>query len=126
MRPIKPSHAVCCGSRPEAKRDFSRTAEPAGRAAPARGAPRFVIQEHDATRLHWDLRLERSGVLVSWAVPKGLPEAPNENHFAAATEDHPLEYLDFDGEIPKALGQVAGGLLALDPDIRAVDIIAVK
>jgi bifunctional non-homologous end joining protein LigD len=94
-----------------AKRDFSRTGEPAGRTAPAGGAPRFVIQEHDATRLHWDLRLEHSGVLVSWAVPKGLPEAPNENHFAAATEDHPLEYLDFDGEIPK--GEYGAGTMKI-------------
>jgi len=71
------------------KRDFAQTREPAGAGAGTRGAPRFVIQEHDARRLHWDLRLERDGVLVSWAVPKGLPQAPNENHFAAATETIP-------------------------------------
>jgi len=63
-------------------------------------AHRFVIHEHHARRLHWDLRLERDGVLASWAIPKGLPEAPKDNRFAAATEDHPLEYLDFHGEIP--------------------------
>jgi bifunctional non-homologous end joining protein LigD len=92
------------------KRDFARTSEPAG-AAPGGRAPRFVIQEHHASSLHWDLRLERDGVLVSWAVPKGLPEAPGENHFAAATEDHPLAYIDFDGEIPK--GQYGAGTMTI-------------
>jgi bifunctional non-homologous end joining protein LigD len=83
------------------KRDFAETPEPAG--APAEGAPgaRFVIQEHHATRLHWDLRFERDGVLVSFAVPNGLPEEPKDNRLAVHTEDHPLEYLDFEGEIPK-------------------------
>jgi bifunctional non-homologous end joining protein LigD len=94
-----------------AKRDFARTSEPTGDAGAGRGEPRFVIQEHDASRLHWDLRLERDGVLVSWAVPKGLPQAPNENHFAAATEEHPLEYLDFDGEIPK--GEYGAGTMKI-------------
>ena len=87
-----------------AKRDFERTREPAGgkRAAAAspKGASRYVIHEHHARRLHWDLRLERDGVLVCWAIPNGLPETPNDNRFAAATEEHPLEYLDFQGEIP--------------------------
>ena len=83
-----------------ALRDFEVTGEPAGRAPPT-DASRFVIQEHHARRLHWDLRLERDGVLVSWAVPKGLPESPGRNHFAARTEDHPLEYIDFHGEIPR-------------------------
>ena len=70
------------------------------RAGPAEGLPRFVIHEHSARRLHWDLRLEHEGALASWAVPKGIPEEPGENRFAAATEDHPIEYLTFHGEIP--------------------------
>jgi bifunctional non-homologous end joining protein LigD len=87
----------------EGKRDFAKTPEPAPRAdaAKADGLPRFVIHQHSARRLHWDLRLEHDGALASWAVPKGMPEEPGENRFAAATEDHPLEYLDFHGEIPK-------------------------
>jgi bifunctional non-homologous end joining protein LigD len=94
-----------------AKRDFRRTTEPAGGTRARKGAPRFVIQEHSARRLHWDLRLERDGVLVSWAIPKGLPETPKDNRFAAATEDHPLEYLDFEGEIPK--GEYGAGTMKL-------------
>jgi bifunctional non-homologous end joining protein LigD len=86
----------------KAKRDFTATPEPAGKVAGRRGAePRFVIQQHSATRLHWDLRLEHDGVLVSWALPKGLPLTPDENHLAVHTEDHPLEYLDFEGRIPE-------------------------
>ena len=83
------------------KRKPSETPEPMGGAEAAGGAARFVIQEHHATRLHWDLRLERDGVLVSWAIPNGLPEAPKDNRLAVNTEDHPLEYIDFHGEIPK-------------------------
>jgi bifunctional non-homologous end joining protein LigD len=94
-----------------AKRDFARTAEPEGVGAASAGAPRFVIQEHSARRLHWDLRLERNGVLVSWAVPKGLPDTPKDNRFAAATEDHPLEYLDFEGEIPR--GEYGAGTMKI-------------
>jgi bifunctional non-homologous end joining protein LigD len=83
------------------KRRFEATPEPDGAATaepPAGG--RFVIQEHHATRLHWDLRLEHDGVLASWAVPNGIPEEPEHNRKAVHTEDHPLEYLDFHGEIP--------------------------
>ncbi len=74
-------------------------------------APRFVIHEHSARRLHWDLRLEHDGALASWALPKGLPEAPKDNRFAAHTEDHPLEYLDFEGEIPK--GSYGAGTISI-------------
>ncbi len=85
----------------ERKRDFTATPEPPpSQPEPAEGLPRFVIHEHSARRLHWDLRLEHDGALASWAVPKGIPEEPGENRFAAATEDHPIEYLGFHGEIP--------------------------
>ncbi len=85
-----------------AKRTRS-TPEPAGDgSAPApEGLPRFVVQEHHATRLHWDLRLEHDGVAVSWAVPNGIPEDPKNNRMAIHTEDHPLEYLEWEGDIPK-------------------------
>jgi bifunctional non-homologous end joining protein LigD len=85
------------------RRRTKSTPEPAGD-APASGGdglPRFVVQEHHATRLHWDLRLEHDGVAVSWAVPNGIPEDPKSNRMAIHTEDHPLEYLDFEGDIPK-------------------------
>ena len=83
-------------------RDPAKTPEPVPDAAPKGGRDnRFVIQEHHARRLHYDLRLERDGVLVSWAVPKNLPETPAVNHLAVHTEDHPLEYLTFHGTIPK-------------------------
>ena len=94
-----------------AKRDFALTREPAGGADELSGSQRFVIQEHDATSLHWDLRLERDGVLASWAIPKGLPEVPKQNHFAARTEDHPLEYASFEGEIPT--GQYGAGTMKI-------------
>jgi bifunctional non-homologous end joining protein LigD len=81
-------------------RDFSATPEPAGGEQTA-GENSFVIQRHDATRLHYDLRLERDGVLVSWAVPKGLPLVKGERHLAVQTEDHPIEYGSFQGTIPK-------------------------
>jgi bifunctional non-homologous end joining protein LigD len=85
----------------EAKRSFDRTPEPKGKKAGGKGAGnRFVIQEHHARRIHWDLRLERNGVLASWALPRGLPRTPKDNRLAVWTEDHPIEYLDFHGEIP--------------------------
>jgi bifunctional non-homologous end joining protein LigD len=83
------------------KRDFAATAEPAGGEDRVGEGPRFVVHEHHARRLHWDLRLERDGVLVSWAVPNGIPQDPKDNRKAIHTEDHPLEYIDFAGEIPK-------------------------
>ncbi|MBU8836349.1 ATP-dependent DNA ligase [Mycolicibacterium goodii] len=83
-------------------RDASKTPEPVPKEIPATGNnDRFVIQEHHARRLHYDLRLERDGVLVSFAVPKNLPETTAENRLAVHTEDHPIEYLTFHGSIPK-------------------------
>lgn len=84
------------------KRAFEDTPEPAGegRSEHASERPRFVIQEHSARRLHWDLRLEHEGALASWALPSGLPDDPDHNRLAVHTEDHPLEYLDFEGTIP--------------------------
>ena len=94
------------------KRDFGKTAEPAPKKPRRRkGAPRFVVQEHSATRLHWDLRLEHEGVGVSWAVPNGIPHDPAENRKAVHTEDHPLEYFSFEGEIPK--GEYGAGTMRI-------------
>jgi bifunctional non-homologous end joining protein LigD len=95
-----------------AKRDFAGTPEPTGDPGEdAHQQRRFVIQEHHATRLHWDLRLERDGVLVSFAVPNGLPTEPRDNRLAVHTEDHPLEYLDFHGEIPR--GNYGAGTMTI-------------
>ncbi len=95
------------------KRDASRTPEPVPPEGPLpRGEDdTFVIQEHHARRLHWDFRLERDGVLVSWALPKGVPDDPRVNHLAVHTEDHPLEYASFAGEIPK--GEYGGGQVTI-------------
>jgi bifunctional non-homologous end joining protein LigD len=117
-----------------AKRDFDRTPEPSGTRSRRRGtAPqrRFVVHEHHARRLHWDLRLEHDGVLLSWAVPRGIPQLPKPNHLAVHTEDHPLEYLDFHGEIPS--GSYGAGTMTvwdsgtydlekLEPDEVIVDL----
>ena len=89
-------------------RDAGKTPEPVPHKPPAVGNnDAFVIQEHHARRLHYDFRLERDGVLVSWAVPKNLPDTPSVNHLAVHTEDHPMEYLTFAGDIPK--GEYGGG-----------------
>ena len=97
-------------SRYNAKRDFAKTAEPAGKVAKARGN-RFIVQKHDASRLHWDFRLEIDGVLKSWAVTRGPSLDPGEKRLAVRTEDHPLSYADFEGTIPK--GEYGGGTVML-------------
>ncbi|SRX93833.1 ATP dependent DNA ligase LigD (ATP dependent polydeoxyribonucleotide synthase) (thermostable DNA ligase) (ATP dependent polynucleotide ligase) (sealase) (DNA repair enzyme) (DNA joinase) [Mycobacterium tuberculosis H37Rv] [Mycobacterium shimoidei] len=93
-------------------RDASKTPEPVPAATPATGHDNtFVIQEHRARRLHYDFRLERNGVLVSWAIPKNLPHTPSANHLAVRTEDHPLEYGTFEGTIPK--GEYGAGKVVI-------------
>lgn len=82
------------------KRDFRRTDEPQGDSESTGGSPIFVVQKHDATSLHYDLRLEVDGILKSWAVPKGPSTDPRERRLALPTEDHPLEYAQFEGVIP--------------------------
>lgn len=94
------------------KRNADLTSEPMPKAdAKGSGGATFVVQEHHARALHWDFRLERDGVLVSWAVPKGLPPDPKVNHLAVQTEDHPLEYATFEGAIPA--GQYGGGQVTI-------------
>ena len=102
------------------KRSAQRTPEPVPAnplgATPSGERPRFVIQEHHASRLHWDFRLERDGVLVSWAVPRGVPHSYKRNNLAVMTEDHPMEYATFEGTIPA--GEYGGGTVTIWDDGR--------
>ncbi|WP_396642652.1 ATP-dependent DNA ligase [Microbacterium sp.] len=104
-----------------AKREAGKTPEPVpsnalGASEASGDRPRFVIQEHHASRLHWDLRLERDGVLASWAVPRGVPPTTARNNLAVQTEDHPIEYLDFEGTIPA--GEYGAGSMTIWDDGR--------
>ena len=91
------------------KRDFRKTGEPSGKAAGDQNRPLFVIQKHDASTLHYDFRLSIGGVLKSWAVPKGPSTAAGEKRLAIRTEDHPLDYADFEGVIPE--DEYGGGVV---------------
>ena len=94
-----------------ARRDFKATPEPAGQRKGGKGGNLFIVQKHDATRLHWDLRLEVDGVLKSWAVTKGPSPDPDVKRLAVRTEDHPMSYAEFEGVIPK--GEYGGGTVML-------------
>lgn len=96
------------------KREKSRTDEPSGESkrTGSRDGPQFVVQRHDATNLHFDFRLEIDGVLVSWAVPKGPSVNPSDKRLAHRTEDHPLDYVDYEGRIEEGYG--AGTVVVWD------------
>ena len=94
-----------------AKRDFGKTPEPSGKPESSEKGNLFIVQKHDATRLHWDLRLEVDGVLKSWAVTKGPSPDPDIKRLAVRTEDHPMSYATFEGTIPK--GEYGGGTVML-------------
>lgn len=97
----------------QSRRNFSASSEPKGRVSSKNNPPIFVIHKHDARSLHYDLRLENKGVLLSWAVPKGPPERLNDKRLAIHVEDHPLEYANFEGVIPEG-NYGAGGVMIWD------------
>ncbi|WP_455368091.1 DNA polymerase ligase N-terminal domain-containing protein [[Eubacterium] cellulosolvens] len=93
------------------KRNFQKTREPSGKMKKGTPKPIYVIQKHEATHLHYDLRLEIDGVLKSWAVPKGIPIEEKVKRLAVQTEDHPLDYAKFEGEIPE--GEYGAGIVKI-------------
>jgi bifunctional non-homologous end joining protein LigD len=107
------------------KRNFEKTKEPEGRPEFSEDGLRFVVHHHLATRDHYDLRLEWNGVLLSWAVPKGPSYNPKDKRLAVRVEDHPLEYRNFEGTIPK--GEYGGGVVMIwdegywEPDVNVED-----